>query len=212
MRWASSGLLGLITLAALLALAACETRPPIGQAEAESYGEDWQRREGVYWGSPIEVLPPALADAGGHRWWQLRYPDVPGGTTGDRLLLVDSLSGWAQRPFPGYAARIPAADAKPSSQHPLTVQEGPWIVVVVEPAELAPEAAAALEREATRLNALGSETGLYPLFSVRVDRRGRSSLVYGWQGDRGIQREARVGDWLQARTPYGAGAWVDLRE
>jgi hypothetical protein len=196
----------------VLALAGCETRIPIGQAEAQSYAEDVQRREGGYWGPPIEVLPPDAADADGHRWWQLRYAEQPGDHPGDRILIVDARSGWAERPYPGYAVRVPATAAKPSSEHPLTVQEGPWIVLVTEPAVLAPERQPELEREVSRLNALGAETGLYPAFSIRADRQGRSGIVYGWQGDRGIQKDEHVGDWLSSRTPYGRGTWVDLRE
>jgi hypothetical protein len=195
-----------------LALAGCEHRLPIGQSQAQSYAEDLQQREGVYWGWPIEVLPPDGPDPDGHRWWQIRYADQAGDHGSQRITLVDAESGWAQHPHPGYLVRVPSANAKPSSEHPLAVQEGPWIVLVTDPAVVPAERAAELEREASRLNALGSETGLYPVFSVRVDRQGRSALVYGWQGDRGIQKEERVGDWLSSRTPYGRGTWVDLRE
>jgi hypothetical protein len=199
-------------LAFLLALAGCEQRQPVDHAAAISYADDLQRRDGADWGAPLEVLGPDGTDALGHRWWQLRYADQPGDHAGDRIIIVDAESGWAQHPYPGYAVRVPAALSKPSSEHPLTVQEGPWILLVTDPAVLAQDRSAELEREVSRLNALGAETGLYPAFSIRADRQGRSAVVYGWQGDRGIQQDARVGDWLSTRTAYGRGTWVDLRQ
>lgn len=198
----------------LLLTAACESRPPINQAEVVNYADDLLRREGLWWGSPIEVLKPELADPADRRWWQLRYAE--GAVTGPgseatvaRIVIVDANTGWARLPPPGHPIRVPAT-GKPSAAAPVTVQEGPYVLLVTEPAEMAPERQAELEREAARLNSIGTEGGLYPLFSVRTDRQGRSALVYGWQGDRGIQRESRIGEWLQARTPYGVGTWVDL--
>lgn len=203
-------------LVLLLLTAACDTRPPIGQVEVVRYADDLLRREGLWWGSPIEILRPELADPEDRRWWQLRYAEGavtgPGtAATASRVVLVDAATGWARLPPAGHPIRVPAI-GKPSAAAPVTVQEGPFVLLVSEPATMAPERRAELEREASRLNAMGTEGGLYPLFSVRTDRQGRSALVYGWQGDRGIQREARVGDWLQARTPYGVGTWVDLSD
>jgi hypothetical protein len=210
MVWGMPRLAPVTFALAFLLLAACESRPPIDRAQAISLADDLQRRENRWVGDPIEVLDPAPPDAGGHRWWQLRYPDAPGASAYDRLILVDSESGWARWPYPGYAVRAPAIAPKVSSEHPLTVQEGSCVLMVVEPAVVDRDRAALLEREAARLNALGRETGLYPLFSVRVDRSGRTALVYGWQGDRGIVRDERVVDWIAAHSSYGRGTWVDL--
>jgi hypothetical protein len=68
----------------------------------------------------------------------------------------------------------------------------------------------ALEQEVRRLNALGTNTGLVPLFSLREQRDQQVSLIYGWQHDRGIARESRVVEWLTARTPYRDPLWEDL--
>lgn len=165
--------------------------------------------EGRQWGPPLEVLPPAGADHRGQRWWQLRYADQIGGGHGNRLVIVDAETGWAQHPPGGYLVRVPSS-TKASAAHPVAVQEGAFILMVTAPTAITQERAAELEREVARLNALGGESGLYPLFSLRTDRAGETAIMYGWQGDRGIQREERVSQWLQARTPYGAGTWIDL--
>ena len=57
----------------------CEQRGPLSTAEATTLADDLMIREGFSWGTPIEVLTPDGADAYGHRWWQLRYIDCPGG-------------------------------------------------------------------------------------------------------------------------------------
>ncbi len=193
-------------------LVGCEPRQSLGQGEAVAVADNFQRREGVSWGSPLEVLPPASPDASGHRWWQMRYADEVGGPHGGRIVVVDADSGWARLPPPGYALRVASSATRPSAANPVTVQEGRFILLVTPPAQVAPEREAELEREAARLNALGGETGLFPVFSLRKDRDGRTALVYGWQGDRGIARDERVSEWLRARTPYGDGTWIDLLE
>ena len=194
-------------LVLLLGICACEPRQPIGRTEAVSAGDSLQRREGLSWGSPEESLPPGPADADGHRWWQLRYADV--GSERDRILLVDARTGWVRHPPVGYAVRMTPSSPLPQAQS-ATVSEGPWILLVTTPERADADARASLEREAARLDALAGQTNLYPLFSVRTDRTGAAAIVYGWQGDGGIQRDEHVCDWLAVRTPHGRGTWVDL--
>jgi hypothetical protein len=199
----------LAAIAVLLALSSCEPRQPPGQGEVVGAADNLLLHEGRQWGPPLEVLPPAGTDGHGHRWWQLRYADEIGGGRGSRLVIVDADSAWARHPPPGYLVRVPTS-VKVSSEHPVAVQEGSFILIVTPPQAVDDERSAELVREVARLNALGGETGLYPAFALRTDRKGETAIVYGWQGDRGIQREDRVSAWLQARTPYGPGTWIDL--
>ncbi|MBA3710355.1 MAG: hypothetical protein H0W83_16215 [Planctomycetes bacterium] len=194
---------------ALFAAAGCEPRQPPGQGEVVGASDNLLLHEGSQWGTPVEVLPPGPPDAHGSRWWQLRYADEIGGVRGSRLVIVDAHSAWAQHPYAGYVVRVPTS-AKSSATNPVVVQEGAFILMVTPPAVVDDEKMAELEREVARLNALGGEAGLYPIFSLRTNRAGETAIVYGWQGDRGIQRDDRVSEWLTARTPYGAGTWVDL--
>ncbi len=203
----------LLSLLAVLVLAGsgCEHRAPLGEAEVLSQAESLQREGGLFWGSPVEVLPPAAPDADGHCWWQLRYTDGSLGPADDRLILVDSITGWARLPFPGYRRRVPVVSASGMPLAPVTVADGPAVLLLTTPAIIGQLAIDRLDHEAANLNALGAGSGIYPLFSVRTDEQGRSCLVYGWQGDRGIQRDTRVSAWTSLHSSYGTGTWVDLR-
>jgi hypothetical protein len=194
----------IVLLPLLLLLNACDSRPPIVRSEVGSLAQNLQVREGLAWGDPTDLQPPAPFE--GHRWWQVAY-------AGGQVILVDADSGWARLPPPGYAIRrTPAASTAPATAQaaPVTVSEGSWILVVEPSRRREPADLADLEREASRLNALAGQTALYPLFSVRTDHQGRSALVYGWQGDRGIAQDPRITTWLGQRTAHRDHRWVDL--
>lgn len=126
------------------------------------------------------------------------------------MLLVDADTGWARHVPAGYVPRLPPPP-KISGEQALTVAEGSHILVVTpwRPVN-SPEERRALDSEVLRLNALGTNTGLMPLFSLREGRDQQVSIVYGWKNDRGIQREERVVEWITARTPYRDVVWEDL--
>lgn len=193
--------------ALLLVLSGCEDRPPISRAQVVSNAYNLQLRDGLNWGDAVETLLPAAADDRGHRWWQVRYR--PGNDGSVRILLVDAETGWARHVPEGYVPRLPQP-TKTTGDQPLTIAEGTWIVVVTPAKVVDAEQRRALEQEVLRLNALGTNTGLMPLFSIRELRDQQVSLVYGWQHERGIAREPRVIDWLTARTPYRDVVWEDL--
>lgn len=212
----------------LLALAACESRPPLARVQVAVIADNVQREFGLNWGDPEEVLPPETAPDG-HRWWQVRYH--PGTDGAQRLILVDHDSGWGRLPPDGYAPRI--APARPAAPAPLLASpvnpgvsagatsaaatvpppglvEGPFLLVLEAHAQVDGVRAGELAREAMRLNALAGGSGLYPAFSVHQDRNGRQALVYGWQGDRGMARDERVAEWVRLRTTYKQAGWLDL--
>lgn len=200
--------MSLVSVAALvLILAGCEDRPPISRAQVVSNAYNLQLRDGLTWGDAVEVLQPVTVDDRGHRWWQLRYRPGPDGAL--RIMLVDADSGWARHAPPQYVPRLPTP-VKTSGDVPLTIAEGSYVLVVAPGKVLDAEQRRALEQEVLRLNALGTNTGLMPLFSLREQRDQLVSLVYGWQNDRGIAREQRVVEWLTARTPYRDPQWEDL--
>ena len=184
----------------VLSLAACETRQPITRGQAASIGDNVQRQYGLAWGDPEEVLPPAPG-ADGHRWWQLRYAD-------GHFILVDADSGWGRLPAEGYRPRMRAVAAHTTSAS--VVEEGSLVLRLSEPVARDPDGEGELEREAARLNVLAAQTGLHPLFSLRKDREGRSSLLWGWQGDRGVARDEHAVEWVRLRTTYSGPEWVDL--
>jgi hypothetical protein len=197
----------LVVPALLLVLAGCEDRPPISRAQVVSNAYNLQLRDGLTWGDAVETLAPVGEDDRGKRWWQVRYRSGNNGEV--RILLVDAETGWARHPPAGYVPRLPLP-AKTTGDQPLTIAEGTWIVVVAPAKTVDAEQRHALEQEVLRLNALGTNTGLMPLFSLREQRDQQVSLVYGWQHDRGIAREPRVVDWLTLRTPYRDVTWEDL--
>lgn len=193
----------LIAIALLLGVAGCEPRTPLSRGQAASIADNVQRQNGVNWGDPIEVLPPPPSSPDGHRWWQVRYH-------GDRLILVDADSAWGRLPPEGYVPVVAAASAHASAATATVLLEGSWVLHLTTPAELDGDHLGALEREAVRLNALAAQTGLQPVFSVRTDRQGRSVLLYGWQGDRGIAQDLHVSEWVGLHAPDRAAVWVDL--
>lgn len=191
----------------VLLVAGCEDRAPITRAQVVSNAYNLQLRDGLVWGDAIEELPPAEADEHGRRWWQIRYRPGPAGEV--RIMLVDGESGWARQPPAGYVPRLTQAP-KATGDQPLTVAEGPYVLVVTPAKALDAEQRRALEHEILRLNALATNTGLMPLFSLREQRDQQLSLIYGWSHDHGIAREPRVVDWLTLRTPYREPVWEDL--
>ena len=195
-------------LVVLLVSSACDSRPPLTRGQAIGSADQFQLTQGTSWGEPIEVLPPGLADVHGRRWWQVRYAD---GTDGMHVVLVDDASGWAKRigaaelVHVASSARLPV----PATAADVAVADGSWVVLIEPFASRDSDADTALEREAARLNALANAAGHYPLCSVRHDAAGRSALVYGWQGDRGLVRDERLIPWL-AEAGHRTATWVDL--
>lgn len=190
-----------------LMIAGCEDRAPITRAQVVSNAYNLQLRDGLIWGDAVETLPPVSADDHGHRWWQIRYRPGPDGAV--RLMLVDAESGWARQPPAGYVPRQ-SPPPKTSGEQPLTVAEGTYLLVVAPAKTVDAEQRRALDHEVHRLNALATNTGLMPLFSVREQRDQQVALIYGWQNEHGIAREPRVIEWLTVRTPYRNAVWEDL--
>lgn len=190
-----------------LLIGGCEDRPPITRAQVVSNAYNLQLRDGLNWGDAVETLAPVTADEHGKLWWQVRYRPAADGSA--RILLVDAESGWVRRPPAGYVPRLPPPP-KISADQALSVAEGSFVVVVTPAKALDPEGRRALDQEVLRLNALATNTGLSPLFSVREQRDQQVSVIYGWQNERGIARNERVVEWLTARTPYRDVVWEDL--
>lgn len=196
----------------LFALVGCETRIPLARAQVVGIADNFQRREALNWGDPIEVLAPGGVDAHGHSWWQVRYADGKSdGANATRVILVDDATSWARAPFPGYALRS-GVRPPPGAAHPVTVVEGPMVLVVVPAASADDTRTANLEREVARLNGLAGETGLAPLFGLRRTRDGKVAIIYGWQTTHGIARDDQVAEWLTLRTPYRDVAWESFAQ
>lgn len=197
--------LGLVFV--LLMVVGCVAPAPISRGAAAGIADNVQRAHSMNWGDPVEVLPPSPPDAHGHRWWQVRYAGTPA-----RLIIIDADTGWGRLPPADYVPRgQPQPPLPPTTGRAPMLLEGSFIYCLTAPAEVSADASAELDREAARLNALAATTDLYPMFSVRTDRSGRSSLIYGWQGDRGMARDEHVAQWVAVRTTYAATAqWSDL--
>ncbi len=198
----------LAAVAIIAVLAGCQASRPLERSQITTLADNMQIREGLSWGSPREVMEPGPADADGHRWWQLRYVESkdPGAA---RIILVDADSGWARLPPAGWTMRIVPHPAPPVTV-PTLVKDGSAILVVIEPQPVTTPRLGELEREAARLNAIAARTDLWPLFKVHTDKAGRTSLIYGWQGDRGIAQDDRIRDWIQIRAGVKTARWVDL--
>ncbi len=201
--WFPSALAAVLGLVVLFGLTGCEPRQQIVRGQVVVIADNLLHSEGKDFGDPVEVLEPTAPGTDGHLWWQVHYRN---GT----YVLVDGKSGWARWPPPGFQPQIKAHAAHQPTAAIAIVQEGSLVLQLTAPTELATAEAGTLEREAARLNALASTTGLHPLFSVRSDRQNRSSLLYGWQGDRGIAQDQAVVDWVKLRTTYVDPVWVDL--
>ena len=190
----------------IVSLAGCVAPAPITRGAAAGIADNVQRAHSMSWGDPIEVLPPSTPDADGHRWWQVRYAGTPA-----RLIIIDADTGWGRLPSSDYVPRGQLQPPPPVDGRAPLVQEGSFIYCLTAPTVADEAGVIQLDREAARLNALAGTTDLYPLFSVRTDRSGRSSLIYGWQGDRGMARDEHVAQWVAVRTTYAATAqWSDL--
>jgi hypothetical protein len=197
----------LIPVLCAMFLGGCEDRQNITRAQAVSNAFNLQLRDNLTWGDAIETLAPVSADENGRRWWQIRYRSGSDGSV--RIMLVDADTGWARIAPPSYVARLPPPP-KISGDNVLTVAEGshllmvtPWRLVSDE------EQRRTLDQEVLRLNALATNTGLTPLFSLREGRDQQVAIIYGWKNDRGIAREERVVEWMNARTPYRELTWED---
>lgn len=195
-------------LVLLLLLTGCEERIPLNQSMAVSIADHYQRYQNVNWGDPTEVLAPGEPDAQGRRWWQMRYR---AGADGERrMVVVDDASGWARFPAPDYIERVPPR-SRPDANHPLQVAEGGWVLRLAKARPLDAARRVELEREVIRLNTLAGQTGLVPIFSLRLHSDGQGGIIYGWQADRGVARDEQVLDWVKRRTGYGEdAAWEDL--
>jgi hypothetical protein len=193
----------------LLNLIACEARQPMDRYLVVTMGDSLQRREGLSWGDPIDVLGPDRADADGHKWWQITYKDGPRGES--RMILVDAHTGWARFPGPDYHPRVAIASS-PLPLFPHQAQTGAFILLVTGATTYDAGSRPTLEAEVRQLNEMAKNTGLYPLFEVREARGQGVQIVYGWQKDGGIQRDERVRDWLHVRTRFDKSVWVRLDE
>jgi hypothetical protein len=203
----------LLLLASLLLVVGCQPHRALSRSSAVSLAENLQLREGLEWGSPVEVLAPSACDADGRCWWQLRYAaprPAPGQGATARVILVDAASGWARLPPPGWAVRLPPCAPPTTTPAAAQLVDGRSILVVAEPVAVDTARLGELEREAARLNDLAVRGGLWPAFKVHTDRAGRTSLIYGWQGDRGIAPDEAVRDWVQIRAGTKSARWVDL--
>ncbi len=197
----------LIIALVLALLVGCEDRVFITRAQVVSNAGHLQIRDDFKWGEPIEVLDPSEPDANNKFWWQLRYH--PGKDGVPRIIIVDSETGWARLPPPGYRPRM-AAPPKVSSSQPLSIDEGSFILVILPDVDADQERQKEIAKEAARLNDLASNTGLTPMFSIRPTRDGRSSLIYGWHNNTGIKQSERIVEWLTVRTPYRDPVWINL--
>lgn len=200
----------IVAIVALLALGGCEERIPLNQSMAVSIADHYQRYNTVNWGDPSEILPPATPDSEGRRWWQMRYRSES--TADRRMILVDDATGWARFPSAEYVERV-APLSRPSAEHPVQVQEGTWVLRITPSSVVDARQRTDLEREAIRLNALAGQTGLVPLFSVHQYANQNSSIIYGWQVDKGIAQDPRIVDWVQRRTRYADTVnWENLSQ
>ncbi len=190
-----------------LVLAGCESRPPLNRGNAVAAADSLLIRDHHSWGNPSEVLRPGAADAHGHRWWQVRYP--AGGSGTDRIVLVDDATGWARLAPPGYRPSV-VARSRPVDPAAVELVSGEFVLLVApeQPAERESE----MRIDVAELNRLASRTGLFPAFSLRQERDGRATIVYGWADGHGMLRDESVRDWLALRTRFTDSRWVDLRE
>jgi hypothetical protein len=202
-RWLTTPTIHAALLLLLLGIVGCEPRTPLSRGQAAAIADNVQRQNGVNWGDPVEVLPPPPSSPDGHRWWQVRYRE-------DRIILVDADTAWGRLPPPGYVPVVRATDSHPTEHPQVLLVEGSFVLQLTPPAELDGDHLGALEREAVHLNALAVQSGLLPVFSVRTDHQGRSSLLYGWQGDRGIAQDPHISEWVTVHAPNHAATWVDL--
>jgi hypothetical protein len=203
-------LLGTIcVIMSMLGLFACEGRQPLNHGEVVAIANHYQINQGVAWGEPNLVLPPDDPAADGHSWWQVGYPAAKDGQR--HVILVDSVSGWARVPWPTYVMRKPVL-GKPSVISPVRIGAGHFVLVLTPAEPSDPDRRTALETEMSRLNVLAEQNGLAPLFFVRTGGTGSMSLVYGWQGDRGIARDDRIDQWMRLRTAYRTATWLDLSQ
>jgi hypothetical protein len=195
---------GLIAMALMVA-SGCGERQALDRYIVIGVADSLQRREGINWGAPQDVLPPE----GRSSWWQVSYGSGPDGES--RLILVDNETAWARFPPPNYRPRVPA-ESRPVQGQEVAVQPGPWVLVVTGTQSYQEGARPDLEAEVRQLNELAEHTGLYPSFSLREERGGGVQIVYGWQKNHGIARDEKVRDWLHLRTRFDHSLWIRLTE
>ena len=75
----------------VLVCAACQPRMPLSRTEASSAARNWCVRDGLAWGDPVEITPPASDDGQGRRWWTVRFAGE------GRTVLVNADSGWVKQ-------------------------------------------------------------------------------------------------------------------
>lgn len=89
---------------AILALAACQNRLPLGRAQAAAAAQNWCVRENKAWGDPVDVAKPGEADADGRRFWTVRYAAQLGEHP---VVLVNAANGWSKPAPPPVAPPAP---------------------------------------------------------------------------------------------------------
>lgn len=157
------------------------------------------------WGPVAQIWPPRQGPDG-RRWWQVDFHSAP--TEGDvGVVLVDADSAWARLAPLDWPLRQSGRD---SGAHELpqrgsrTVsipRAGTWILVL----DGSPD-----DREIADWNAAARRQGLPPLFARWQPRGAEARLVYGWNGEEGIQPDAELAAWVRSQGPWRADTWLDL--
>lgn len=196
----------LLVLGIALLTSACQverTTPNRGQAIA--FACHWLEGKNWDWGPVTRVWPPTAAGASiWQRTWQVDFigPTADGGPAS---LLVAADEGWVSRPPSDQPLRIALYAAPPEAAAPIA---GTWILILDEggPARREPANARRLA-----LAEEGLRQGLPDRFQVRPLRDGGWQLTYGWDGERGVQRDEAIARSVQALVPDLPVRWVDLR-
>ena len=190
----------------LLLLSSCDDpRIPLARGTVISFADMKLELEGRDWGRARSVVPPGEGDYDGRRFWTVHYGLGPDNE--QRIVYVNDETHWAHV----RSARDPAlvttnaVQAKPAavmrqSQYP----SGSFIVVLSQGQEQQ------IRSEVNRLNKLALENGLLPQFSTRALPNASFQLVYGWNGEHGIERLDEIGDWISLRTSYTSFYWLNL--
>ena len=211
-----------VVMCSAVVLAGCQRGDPSGQSAAFVHPEErrawWSRplamanadaqvmRQQLNWGPIDRVFEPAPWRDG--MWWQINY-HPPVGEEGPCIILVDANSGWARLPPSDYAPRVmasPGSSATSNVARPLAAPEAPrgtW-VLQIDAAEYQDD----LPGLALQVNDLARSKGLPAIAVVRMSPS--PHVVYGWQGDYGMEYDPSLVHWLQQSRPAWRTVWIDL--
>ncbi|NRA37476.1 MAG: hypothetical protein HRU15_05005 [Planctomycetes bacterium] len=205
----------------LCLIAACDDpRVPMVPGQVLAIADMRLELKGLEWGIARELLKPADPDENGRYFWTIQY--APGPNDEIRVIFVNEHTQWAQIHEVGRKTdsragsklktpdKIETMQVQPRSEkiaQQLAMQEGSMIFIVAE--EAIKGQRSNFQAEANRLNIFAEASGLLPNFSVRTFTGG-SQLIYGWNGEHGIQKNKRISDWVELRTDYTASYWLDL--